>query len=312
MKYFWALCVILLGTLGAGKAEAAVFTPGASLFADERDAIWDFAEQKVWEEPGEGEREKVVEFSFENGLPAEISIQGEVEVVDGMARLNSPSAPRALVENSLQWAVNLEDSAKVWLEIEYRVWSEETERGFDDPVWVAFQNDEVVYRESVLEACPVEERVAEVCVWRTGQWYVGEGSGVRSFSVFAGDTGDLEKPSGIDVRKITVWRNVLKEESVANQDEAKKIEKNEVASQGNSSAGVPSAESISERYNETAQGTRAGASEQGEVLGATHSPQQSAEEEETPRSSWAHWALWGLAVLSIGSGIYLWRKARAM
>ncbi|MFH2118522.1 MAG: hypothetical protein ABII10_02205 [Candidatus Paceibacterota bacterium] len=159
------------------SVEAKVFTPESELFESELDGAWEFGE--VAETEFAGEENSYLLFSL----------------IDQEVLLNTSAEPSFLVENSLVEEFEIDRERDVWLELVYQPWSQETEAGFDDPVLVVFVNGVLVLKKSVAQIC---------CKQQTEKIYLGVLSGKQSLAIFAGETGDLLKPSGVILQSVKV------------------------------------------------------------------------------------------------------------
>ena len=169
---------------------AALFTPSAEFFHSELDGAWQFGE--VIERVGlDVETEALVENS---------------ELVE----LNNPDEPDFLVNNRFDWLVE-GNGRPSWLEMEYQPWSEETEPGFDEPTVVIFLDEELIFKRNIAEIC---------CELQQATIYLGELVGEHRLSFLAGETGDLQKPSGVIV---TAMKILVQKETAA-----RKLEKVEL------------------------------------------------------------------------------------
>lgn len=184
--------------------SAAVFTPSSSLFNNDLDGVWEFpnALQPIF--VGAEMAQDWLTINFSDGMPENSQVDGYgVIESDGnttFLRLNELGAPQYLVNNRFAWSFSLTQSQHVWLRLEYRLWSQETERGFDDPALVVYYDNALIYRESVFEHCAETVRVEGVCPWRTKRMYLGNVQGNHTLTILAGEMGDTEKPTGADIR----------------------------------------------------------------------------------------------------------------
>jgi hypothetical protein len=164
------------------SAAAKVFTPGEELFNSELDGAWEFPD--------------LVEKEFDGVENTELMFT----LLDEEVSLNSSTKPQYLVQNQFSSEFNLEQARNVWLELTYQPWSQETELGFDDPVLVVFLNEQVVLRKSIFEIC---------CQVQAEKIYLGSLDGEQRLTIFAGEMGDLLKPSGVILQKVRVFGQKL-------------------------------------------------------------------------------------------------------
>lgn len=144
----------------------AFFTPSQTLFSSSLDGAWEFGQVAERRDPQSATTEYLVK--------------------DELIALNNSQSPTYLVENKLEW--HFAGAGETWLVMEFEAWSEETEAGFDDPALVVFLGEEIIWRENSFEAC---------CEVRQERVYLGNLSGEHTLSFFAGEMGDLHKPTGV-------------------------------------------------------------------------------------------------------------------
>ncbi len=147
------------------------FTPGVELYGSELDGAWVFGE--------------VVGEERELSGGQEFLVNGEV------VELNSADSPDYLVSNRYEWEF-VGDGRELWLSFSYQLWSEESELGFDEPVLVVFLDDLLIFKIGLERCCELEGE----------EIYLGELSGKHRLSFFAGEMGDLEKPSGVVIEEL--------------------------------------------------------------------------------------------------------------
>ena len=158
------------------------FTPNSDLYYSDLDGVWEFA-QPVKKSGPSGELTEFLELS-----PAKI--------------LNNSETPNYLVHKRFEWEFEVGESKPIWLEMSWQPWSSETERGFDEPYLAIFLNQTLIYTANINEQC---------CQPQTKQWYLGELSSQQTVFVFAGETGDLEKPSGLEIQTLRLLTRVEEE-----------------------------------------------------------------------------------------------------
>jgi hypothetical protein len=180
--------IILVGVFllsAVSQVWARVFTPSTEPFFSDLDGAWEFAEAvKKTDEPSDIEL---------------ISFYSLAKTI----KLNGADLPNYLVRNVFEWQFVVDSEQPVWLEVDYQPWSNETEAGFDEPYLVVYLGHELIFKENILAACSISERVDGVCDWRTKRLYLGRLSGEQTITLYAGETGDLQKPSGITLRSLT-------------------------------------------------------------------------------------------------------------
>jgi hypothetical protein len=155
------------------ETVAKIFTPNSDLYYSDLDGAWEFA--------------KLVEKSGPNGKLTEfLELNSE-------KTLNNSESPNYLVHNRFEWQFEAGDSKPVWLEMSWQPWSSETERGFDQPYLAIFLDQTLIYTANIDEQC---------CQPQTKQWYLGELSDQQTLTIFAGEAGDLEKPSGLEIQTL--------------------------------------------------------------------------------------------------------------
>lgn len=114
--------------------------------------------------------------------------------------LNSKKNADYLVNNETVLDFSLDETKNLWLGFELEVDTEETLLGFDDPALVVFLNDELVWKKSALELCD-----AGKCDWLLHKVDLGEvKAGMNRVNIYGGETGDLEQPTQLKVRNLTV------------------------------------------------------------------------------------------------------------
>jgi hypothetical protein len=153
-----------------------LFTPSAALHHLALDGAWQFG--------------GVVERQADSDLETEV-----LEELNETVELNSVDSPDYLVNNRFDWPFVGKGSA--WLEFKYQAWSKETERGFDEPALVIFLGEELIFKKGIEEIC---------CEERTERVYLGELTGDQRLSFFAGEMGDLAKPTILRITEVKVLK----------------------------------------------------------------------------------------------------------
>jgi hypothetical protein len=198
MRTFLVFCFLLLAVWPARQVNASEFVPASALFGDARDGGWEFPAAMALVSPAEQQTEDAASASFQFGIPGNVERAGKVlwhAQEGGFVRLNDPQEPEFLVRNRLSWQPAAGESREAWLRFEYRLWSEETERGFDAPGLVLYQENRLIYQEDIGSRCAIES-----CLWRSRRVYLGQTGAPFVFHFFAGEMGDSQKPSGVDLR----------------------------------------------------------------------------------------------------------------
>lgn len=224
-----AIVAAFLFLLAVIPVRAEVFIPSSALFGTDADGAWEFAEPENKTIPAKNDTwHQLFSTDFLHGLPEGVQVEGAHEFIadfDGvLLRLNSMETPHYLVENSFSWTFVIPELQDVWLAMEYRLWSSETERGFDEPVAAFYVDDTLFHKEDITQFCPAESREEEgTCQWNIAHFYIGRLEGEHTVSVFAGDTGDLQKPSGIDIWMMKINAQALE----ADENEYQELEDEE-------------------------------------------------------------------------------------
>lgn len=149
----------------------AKFTPSSPLYNSDPDGAWEFPETMAKSRTA-GELIEFLKMEEKTGL-------------------NNSENPHYLVQNKFEWSFEVDDKP-LWLKMTWQPWSSETERGFDDPYLVVYLNQEVIFKEGIDNCCQPQ----------TKQWYLGELSGEQTIYIYAGEMGDLEKPSGVEIESL--------------------------------------------------------------------------------------------------------------
>ncbi|HEX9817896.1 MAG TPA: hypothetical protein VGA89_03345 [Patescibacteria group bacterium] len=161
-----------------GSVKAQEFTPTSKLYQSQLDGAWQFPQVVRLEYVGEENSS----FLF--------------SLLDQEVSLNSSAEPKFLVANNFSRQFAIKEAHHLWLALTYQPWSQETQLGFDDPVLVVFFNDRVVLKKSMAEIC---------CQRQTEKVYLGLSGGEQTLSIFAGEMGDLQEPSGIILQIVEIY-----------------------------------------------------------------------------------------------------------
>ena len=175
----WLICWL---AIFSSNISAKIFTPESELFDSELDGAWEFGE--VMQTEFVGTEHASLLFTL---LNQEIT-------------LNSSAEAKYLVANQFSSKFTVDQTQDIWLELTYQPWSQETEIGFDDPVLVVFLNDQIVLKRNIFEIC---------CQPQMEKIYLGSLTGEQTLFIFAGDTGDLLKPSGVILQTVKIFGQSL-------------------------------------------------------------------------------------------------------
>lgn len=203
-----SLVVISLAWLlvSAPITSAAVFTPETPGFNTDKDGAWEFPAAVNTIFLGTEAAQDWLTIDFADGWPENSQTIGETaiesDIQDIFLRLNQLAAAQYLVHNRFSWTFDLPEPQHIWLRLEYRLWSQETEPGFDDPAMMIYHGNILIDREQLFEHCPEIARVETVCPWRTKRLYLGSLNGSQTLTFMAGEMGDLQKPTGVDIRAL--------------------------------------------------------------------------------------------------------------
>ena len=248
-----------------------LFTPRTEVFHSELDGAWQFG--TVVERIGP---EVVTEVLVERTEPVELNTAGE---------------PDFLVNNRFEWPVE-STGQPLWLEVEYQPWSQETERGFDEPVLVIFFDEELILKQNIDEIC---------CDRQVKQVYLGIPSGQHQLSFFAGEMGDLRKPSGVVVEQLRLLGQSRSTNQVGSQIKPSSTDPETIVT-GNSQSSIqvsqldPAAETIiTEPLGE------------GQILGV--------EDNQTAQSTFGNWQIqlknlleksWFIGIIWLMTALLIW------
>lgn len=149
------------------------FTPSSQLYNSPLDGAWQFGEVVSIEEPITAK---------------EVFLENNQQLY-----LNNSETPAYLVNNRYDYQFSINNSPS-WLEITYQPWSSEELLGFDDPLFVIFLNEQLIFKQLLSDCCQPQQQ----------QIYLGKLVGNQQLNFFAGDMGDLEQPSGVVIDQFSI------------------------------------------------------------------------------------------------------------
>ncbi|MBT4651962.1 MAG: hypothetical protein HOA85_01790 [Candidatus Pacebacteria bacterium] len=179
--------------------RAQVFSPSVTLFHSELDGIWEIAEPvhdySVESIPWESSVDILLDFSWLGSVQYESLTDSFLFNTGGeFLPLNKLTAEFSTTENTtgvLQFSI--------------RCRTNETETGFDQPFFVVFLDDELIEKEIDLEICSL----ADWGEWREKQFLFPDISiGEHSFYFFAGEMGDKQQLTQLEIREIKMSSKV--------------------------------------------------------------------------------------------------------
>lgn len=204
---FFLSCLIFIFSNTFVKAQ--VFFPSADLFYSELDGIWEIEEllddYAVESIPWENSVDILLNFSWSGSVHHE-------SLTDSFLFNNEGEF---LTLNKLEAKFSTTETSTVVLKFSIRCRTDETESSFDQPFFIAFLDHELIEKEIDLELCSSGfDSVVAVTENDWGEWqekhflFPDISTGEHSFYFFAGEMGDKQQLTQVEISKIEMFFEV--------------------------------------------------------------------------------------------------------
>lgn len=172
------------------------FTPSQPLFHSEWDGAWQVAESTTEPLSFSPDMEQLQKLPLTTHTSGNAGRKGESGYnFSETFFLNKEGNPEYLVNNTLQASFTISPGQEAWLFFSLKGWSREELTSFDDPGWVVFLGDSVLWQE------PPENDF----FWHEYYFPLGTlNNGSYTVSFFSGEMGDVQYPSGLELQNILV------------------------------------------------------------------------------------------------------------